>query len=345
MASARFAAGAPVWRLCAALAALGLLAAGHGAEARAHARNHLDTTSKASMASLQSPELPGPAADALGGLPGPAQGAAGGLSLFGSAAIRYHGGPIMLGRTNAYVIWYGSWPDQTTTSSTPAIVRDYLANVGGSPYFNINTTYTNRAGQRVSNQVAYGGSTTDAYSKGTTLSDQTLEQVVATAVTNGTVGLPGASPSLPRLPDPGGVYFVLTSRDVSESSGFLSQYCGFHTNATVAGVDIKYSFVGDASKNLKACAGQTAASPNANPAGDAMVNVVAHELEEAVTDPDLDAWYDNAGAENADKCAWKFGTTATLPGGAKYNMTIGARKYLIQQNWVNSGKGSCTLSY
>ena len=40
-----------------------------------------------------------------------------------------------------------------------------------------------------------------------------------------------------------------------------------------------------------------------------MVSVIAHELEEAATDPDLNAWYDNRGYENADKCAWTFGTT------------------------------------
>ena len=76
-----------------------------------------------------------------------------------------------------------------------------------------------------------------------------------------------------------------------------------------------------------------------------MVNVVAHELEEAVTDPDLNAWYDWRGMENADKCAWKFGTTTTLPSGAKYNVTMNGHKYLIQQNWLNANGGLCTLSY
>ena len=40
-----------------------------------------------------------------------------------------------------------------------------------------------------------------------------------------------------------------------------------------------------------------------------MASIIAHELEEAVTDPDLNAWYDTRGYENADKCAWTFGTT------------------------------------
>ncbi len=32
--------------------------------------------------------------------------------------------------------------------------------------------------------------------------------------------------------------------------------------------------------------------------------VTSHEIREAVTDPDLDAWYDAAGYEADDKCAW-----------------------------------------
>jgi len=70
---------------------------------------------------------------------------------------------------------------------------------------------------------------------------------------------------------------------------------------------------------------------------------MAHELEEAVTDPDLNAWYDRRGAENADKCAWTFGTTSTLSTGAKYNVTLGGLRYLIQRNWVNSGAGFCAM--
>ena len=71
----------------------------------------------------------------------------------------------------------------------------------------------------------------------------------------------------------------------------------------------------------------------------------AHELEEAVTDPDLNAWYDNRGAENADKCAWTFGATSTASNGSLYNVTLGSRRYLIQRNWVNASGGYCSMSY
>ena len=313
------------------LVALGLLVAGHGASAQ---------TGQLTINKHTMPNRPGgPPAGPPAAPPGRGLGFP---SIFGLNGIRYHGGPIMLGTTNAYAILYGGWD----SSPTPALITQFLGDDGGSSYFNINTTYT-AGSQRVTNAVRFAGSTQVGYTKGTTLSDANVQEIVAAAIASGALPPPGtaAGTAAASLPDPNGVYFVLISKDVGESSGFLTTYCGWHTNGTIAGVDTKYSFVGDASKNLAACAGQTAASPNNNPAGDAMVNVVAHELEEAVTDPDLNAWYDWRGMENTDKCAWKFGTTTTLPSGAKYNVTMNGHKYLVQQNWLNANGGLCTLSY
>ena len=60
------------------------------------------------------------------------------------------------------------------------------------------------------------------------------------------------------------------------------------------------------------CSAQTL-SPNGNEGADAMASVMAHELNETVTDPHGDAWFhiDTTG-ENGDLCNFKFGT-ATVP--------------------------------
>lgn len=249
------------------------------------------------------------------------------------SGISYHGGPLILnganGGVNVYVIWYGNWSGNTA----PTILTDFLQNEGGSPYYNINTTYFDGSGTHVKNAIHYGGATTDSYSQGTSLSDAQVQAVVSSAIASG---------ALPK--DTSGLYFVLTSADVTASSGFCTQYCGWHTHGTISGSDIKYAFVGNPDRCPSACEAQTV-SPNGNSGADGMVSVMAHELEEAVSDPDLNAWYDIRGAENADKCAWTFGTTKTLSNGAMYNMTLGSRNYLIQQNWVNSGSGYCALSY
>jgi hypothetical protein len=76
-----------------------------------------------------------------------------------------------------------------------------------------------------------------------------------------------------------------------------------------------------------------------------MASIIAHELEEAHTDPDLNAWYDRRGEENADKCAWTFGTTYTTANNAQANMNLGGRDFLIQRNWVNASGGFCAQSF
>src|SRR5439155_4099334 len=112
----------------------------------------------------------------------------------------------------------------------------------------------------------------------------------------------------------------------------------------VSGTAVKYSFVGNPDRCPSSCEAQTT-GPNGNAGADGMASIVAHELEEAVTDPLGTAWYDSSGMENADKCAWTFGSESTASNGAKYNMTLGTRKFLIQQNWVNASGGRCAKSY
>ena len=253
--------------------------------------------------------------------------------------ILYHGGPVMnaVGGPTVYVIWYGNW-NQGNGTDTPAgqqIVTDFLSAVGGSPYFSINTTYSGLSGK-----VAFGGQTNVGYLYGSRLSDSKVQSTVSYAIANGLL-----------LNDPNGVYFVLTSSDVSENSGFCTRYCGWHTHAALLGTDIKYSFVGNAARCITGCAAQST-GPNGNAGVDGMVSVIAHELEEATTDPDLNAWYDGGGAENADKCAWTFGQNLQqAANGAYYNVTLGSRNFLIQRNLAHGVSVSgnvgdyCAVSY
>lgn len=246
------------------------------------------------------------------------------------SGINYHNGPVILGTTNVYYIWYGNW-----STNAQNILTNLASSIGGSPYFNINTTYysTNTGSKKfVTNAVHFGGATTDNYSHGTALSDSGVRAVVSSAITSG---------QLPK--DANAVYFVLTSADVNETSGFCTQYCGWHTHASIGGKDIKYGFIGNPARCPSSCSNGTA-PPNGSVGADGAASIIAHEIEEAVTDPDLNAWYDRRGAENADKCAWKFGTTYNNGTGIA-NMNLGGRDYLIQQNWVNANGGFCAKSY
>jgi hypothetical protein len=242
--------------------------------------------------------------------------------------IAYHNGPILHG-PKVYYIWYGNWAGNTATS----ILTSFVQNLGGSAYFNINTTYYDIVGgvkTFYNNVLTYGGASNDNYSQGTSLSDAQIQSVVSSAI---------SSAALPK--DTNAVYLVLTSADVTASSGFCTQYCGWHTHATISGSDIKYGFIGNAARCPSSCAAQSASSPNNNVGADGMASVIAHEIEETVTDPDLNGWY-NGNWENGDKCAWTFGTESTASNGSKYNVTLGGSQYLIQQNWI-APAGGCAM--
>jgi hypothetical protein len=243
--------------------------------------------------------------------------------------ISYHGGPVMTGTVDIYYIWYGSWGSNTATTILP----DFISHLGGSSYEHINTTYYNGSNTHVSGAISYKGAYTTSAYLGTSLSDAQILQVVADALSGN------------HLPyDANAIYFVLTSKEVNASSGFCTQYCGWHTSGSTSKGKVRYAFVGNPDRCITSCADQST-SPNGNAGADGMASIIAHESEEAISDPDINAWYDSRGEENADKCAWTFGTEKTASNGSKYNITLGSRNYLIQQNWVNASGGYCAMSY
>ncbi len=251
-----------------------------------------------------------------------------------SPMITYHGGQVMSTPT-VYLIWYGNWAQTNGTDNAigQTIVRDFLFGLSNSGHFKINTSYGSPTGL-----VNVGSEYSDNYSLGVNLSDSNVKSIVSNAVYGG---------KLPR--DRNGVYFVLTSSDVAESSGFCTKYCGWHTAGTIAGLTLKYSFVGNSARCLSGCAAQPN-GPNGNAGIDGMLSILAHELEETVSDPlPTSGWADSQGGENADKCAWTFGSNPLIaPNGAFYNMTLPAksqatRNYLIQRNL--DANSVCYLDY
>src|SRR6185437_16117796 len=246
----------------------------------------------------------------------------------GPHGIMYGGGPIMLGTVNLYYIFYGNWDDPSKS-----IVEDFAKNIGGSPYLNIQRSYYDGSLKRIANSVRYAGSTTDNYSQGSTNVNPAL--VVVDAIKSGKLG-----PA-----DPNGVYFVLGADGVSPP-GFLTSYCGYHGNVETESSTpmlVNYAFVGNPGFN-GSCSVQTLISPNNDPGVDAAINTIAHELNEMMNDPKGNAW-SNANGESADNCAWTFGLEQTASNGSAYNVTLGSRQYLIQQNFVNDGSGYCAMQW
>ncbi len=80
----------------------------------------------------------------------------------------------------------------------------------------------------------------------------------------------------------------------------------------------------------------TIQSPNGNVDADVEISPTSHEIMEAITDPDVSTgWYDAAGYENGDECAYVYGTPKGTPG-AYYNQVINQHRYLTQTEFSNN---------
>jgi len=104
----------------------------------------------------------------------------------------------------------------------------------------------------------------------------------------------------------------------------------------------RFFVVGDPSKgpaDLQAnCESIRSPTANGNLGADSIASVYAHELVETVTDWSSAWFFDSNGLEKADQCAWQFGGNEA---NQNWNYIVGAKKFLIQYNWV-IGKG-CVL--
>jgi hypothetical protein len=243
-------------------------------------------------------------------------------------SVTYHGGAVMLAPKNLYFIWYGLWG----SSTTPPILVDLAQNLGGSNYLSAITRYRSPAGTAPAGAVSYVGSIDDVYSLGASPTRSDFGLIVAQAV---------ATQQLPA--DPDGIYVVFPTPDVAAPSDVgKEEFCGFHTVSGSGGVTLKVVVVSHPDRAPTKCKPQTV-GPNGTSAADAMANVFVNELVNSILDPEFTGWYDKSLLEPADKCAWDFGTTYTTANGARANVALGGRDYLLQQLWVPGNRGYCTL--
>ena len=265
--------------------------------------------------------------------------------------ISYHGGPVLQAGTNVAAIYWASAPifnggpavgSHGGGSSDGSLVGTFLRALGGSSYFNINTTYKDGSGKAIANVVKYTqywANGSNAPSGTTSISDAQMVAMLQSGFNSGALSYDAST-----------VYAIFTSGKVNLGGGFGTQYCAYHTHGTVTinGVSrtVLYAAMPYNYAYPSACtSGYAAANGSLDPGADYEVNTLAHEIEETTTDMMGNAWFDNRGYENADKCAWKWGTTYTTAAGGVANLNIGGKDFLVQQNWINAGSGGCRLSY
>jgi hypothetical protein len=230
-----------------------------------------------------------------------------------SPNLTFHGGPILTSTPAAVqaIYWGTSWSNPGFTGDKQSGLDTFYSGWTGSGYATTTTEYAGSNGQ-TSGVVNYAGHLVDTNAGPTSPpSTATILAEVSKVVTS---------------PVPQGYYPVYV--DLGRGN---AGYCAWHDTGTVRGVQVEVAFFFNLDGDPGCDPGDTTTSHSQGLA--ALANVSGHELSEAKTDPQLNAWYDRSGAENSDKCAWTFHKVSSFSNKSQWK---------IQGNWSNAAYNART---
>ena len=220
-----------------------------------------------------------------------------------SLNLRDGGGPVAAA-IHAYAIWWGN-PTSFPSDEKDA-VESFLGTIGGSSYLAIADQYLRGAKATVSFTSSLLDTSTppDGAAGSSELNQEVCGQIAAQG----------------QKPDPLGMYFVFTP---SVPPGL--NVCAFHSWTTCDDTKVLYAFM-PSPTNYVFCNSLRSLGCNAHSSlTQSVVNYVAHELMEAITDPFGNAWT-GPGNEIGDKCNAVFDHCVSLAGA----------KWQIQEQWSNA---------
>lgn len=222
-----------------------------------------------------------------------------------------HGGDIMPYVQPVQAIFWGtSWSTTGFIGDKIAGIDSFYSGVGNSTYAHTCSEYSGHSGY-VGDSITYNGHFVDPSPASNGQSTTPILAEVCKQITN---------------PQPNGYYPVYV--DIPRGH---AGYCAWHSAGSCNGVSVQFAFFFNLDGD-PGCDPQDTSGLHSQGLA-ALANVSGHELSEARTDPRLNAWFDNSGAENGDKCAWTFGTPLLT---FKSNNS----QWKIQGNWSNTAYSS-----
>jgi hypothetical protein len=216
--------------------------------------------------------------------------------------------------TNVVPVYWGSrWSTSSFAGDKVTGLNTLYGGIGGTSYLHTNSEYTDGSGNVNTSSVSKGSNLTDTSA---TPSGAPATSAVLAEVAKATGNHPTAN-----------AYYPVYSDQPRGNAG----YCAWHSSGTINGIRVQFGFF----FNLDGDPGCNPASPSSlghSQGLAALANVSGHELSEMLTDPQLNAWYDQRGDENSDKCAWTFSGT----------VAVGGQSWKIQGNWSNAAANAHT---
>lgn len=226
-----------------------------------------------------------------------------------SSPLVDHGGKV-LAASNTYAIWWGT--PSAFPSDAQAGIDALFGGMNNTSFLGIADQYMR--GAPISS--SFHTNLTDSSSSPPARSPSTSTIVNEACKVIGANGL---------TPDPNALYLVYTSN----FPGGHVNYCAWHSDGTCNGVTIQVAYMPNTT-GLAGCDPGNLYNCNSYSQGTrSLANVSSHEYMEAITDPDLNAWYDSSGSEIGDKCAWQFSGCVSLTTGS----------WQLQEEWSNSAPG------
>lgn len=221
--------------------------------------------------------------------------------------LTYHGGPTITTAKVVYIFWGSAFCVGGVSRSYATTLQAYRNQLGTTPEYNVITQYS---GITLAN---LGTGTPDLFNC-TNPPTNVTDSAVRTQVNNYIASFGFNASTIYEVVIPSTSY---SSNGASTSCGGPSlAYCAYHSWIG-SGVNAKkYSI-----EPYPSCGGcQVAGWSDVQDAE----HFVCHETREAVTDPTGLGWYDSAGNEADDKCAW-----SPAP-------FIGTGGYAYQWQWSNT---------
>jgi serine protease len=229
-----------------------------------------------------------------------------GTPALGSGNLINHGGPV----ENAPRVFIDFWHWGSDPSGERAYLDSFLGSIGGTSWL---STVAQYGGGWTGNLLA--GTWSDSATIPSHPTDSQIQAEAGAAISHfGT----GTSVN---------VEIVVATPTGHSTSGFGTQWCAYH-GAVSAHHNVTYTnlpYMTDAG----ASCGENSVNGGSGGTLDGVSIVEGHELAETITDPLLNAWYDSAGYEIGDKCAWINLANITTSGG----------RFAMQPLWSNSARG------
>jgi hypothetical protein len=237
----------------------------------------------------------------------------------GSGRLIDHSGPVLTNAKVVYVFW--GWASNTTDAYVREVISFRNDPNGMMKHIGMLSQY------RSTGSTSLKGTQPDYFDSSPPPNLKVTDAMVMQKVNTACTSLPGGckTDTIYEVFIPAG-YYSDDGTGATSCGGPKLSYCAYHSygNGVALAANIKYSI--EPYPNCSGCHGKA----NWTAYHD-QEHFIVHETREAMTDPQLNAWYDRVGYEADDKCAWGGATMDFL-----FDETVGGHTYAYQMEYSNA---------